>query len=288
MPPSLPTRPVLIGLLLAGFGVTAAAEIHRDVSYDLSSEPSPARRLDIYTPAAPSERARPVMVYVHGGGWTGGDKARVAGKPEWLDALGFILVSVEYRLLPEGRHPAAAADLALALAWIEANIQRFGGDPEALFLVGHSSGGHVVSLVATDGRFLAQHQLSPTLIQGVVCLDTAAFDLGFLIRRLPAARRQRYLDVFGGSPAAWRTASPMHQVAAGKGVSPFLLLVAGAGESTHYLSARFAGRLEAAAVDVTLEVFPHETHASITTNLGVASHPPTKSIERFVGRLLER
>lgn len=280
LPPALL---LLIGLSLTGPEAPAAAKVHSNVQY----AGSPAQQLDIYTPGTPSDSLRPVFVYVHGGGWSKGDRTRVGKKPEWLNAMDYILVSVEYRLMPAGRHPAAAADLAAALAWIEANIADFGGDPNALFLVGHSTGGHMVSLVATDERLLARHQLTPSLIRGVICLDTIALDLGLLIRLLSAEDRQLYLDIFGSDPLAWRDASPAHHVMSGKTTPPFLLLVAGAGKSSHYLNSRFASRLGVAGVDVTLQVFPAQTHGSINAGLGGTAHPPTSSIERFAQRLLE-
>ena len=273
----------LIGLSLTGLAAPAAAKVHSNIQYAAS----PAQQLDIYAPETPSASLRPVFVYVHGGGWSKGDRTRVGRKPEWLSAMDFILVSVEYRLMPAARHPAAAADLAAALAWIEANIADFGGDPNTLFLIGHSTGGHMVSLVATDERLLARHQLTPSFIRGVICLDTNAFDLERLIHLLSAQNRQLYLDVFGSDPSAWRDASPAHHVASGLTTPPFLLLVAGVGESSHYLNSLFARRLEAAGVDVTLLVFPAQTHGSINAGLGGAAHPPTSSIERFARRLLE-
>ena len=275
-------------LLLAALASAGRAAVHTDVAYDDTPGAAPARTLDLHVPdAATAGAALPVVVYVHGGGWTGGSKARVGAKPAWLNARGFLLVSVDYRLLPDGRHPAAAEDLAAALAWLTAHVADYGGDPAALFLLGHSSGGHLISLVASDESLLAAHGLDPGRLRGVIALDASAFEIDTLVRLLPTPSRQRYLEVFGTDPMGWRRASPAFHLAAGEPTPPFLLLVAGAGDTTELLNRRFAAGLEAAQVDVTLEVFGEETHGSINAALGTAGHAPTAALAAFLDRLLE-
>ncbi len=169
----------------------------------------------------------PVVLYVHGGGWFKGDKANVGRKPEWLTGLGFVFVSVNYRLLPAGRHPANAEDVAAAVAWANRRIAEHGGDPRRVFLMGHSSGAHLVSLIATDERFLAAHGLGLDAIAGVIALDTDCFDVEARMRALPPGERGLYLAAFGGRATTWRDASPLAHVTAGEPLPPFLLLTAG-------------------------------------------------------------
>ena len=90
------------------------------------------------------------MVYVHGGGWKRGDKSRVGEKVEFFTGRGWVFVSVNYRLLPEGAHPANVNDVARALAWVHDHATDYGGDPDRLFLMGHSAGAHLAALVATS------------------------------------------------------------------------------------------------------------------------------------------
>ncbi|MCZ6726291.1 MAG: alpha/beta hydrolase, partial [Acidobacteria bacterium] len=242
------------------------------------------QRLDVYTPAqqADDASARPVMVYVHGGGWVSGDKSRIGSKPDWLLEQGFLLVSVNYRLSPQARHPTHTRDLAAALAWVAAHIADYGGDPEAIFLMGHSSGGHLVSLVATDERFLAAHQLTPDLVKGVIAVDTNALDIEALVRSRPPAETRLYRLTFGARPAGWRDASPSRHLAAGKPIPPFLLLVAGAGDSTHRQAVAFARLLRSTGHAGSVEVFPDQTHGSINLGLGRTDHAPTRAVERFL------
>jgi triacylglycerol lipase len=127
-------------------------KVERDISYG----PDARHRLDVFHPATPV-RSRPVVVFVHGGGFVRGDK----GGPDapfynnvgmWAIQHGMIGVTVTYRLAPAARWPAGAQDLAGAHAWLTANIARFGGDPARIFLMGQSAGGaHVAGYLAGHG-----------------------------------------------------------------------------------------------------------------------------------------
>lgn len=273
-------------LLATVLATDTQAATHRDLSYDPSSE-SELQRLDVYAPTrnALDTSARPVMVYVHGGGWTRGDKSRIGSKPDWFLAQGFVLVSVNYRLLPQARHPTPTRDLATVLAWVVAHIADYGGNPEAIFLMGHSSGGHLVSLAATDESFLAAHQLTPGLVKGVIAVDTEALDIEALVRSRPEAENMLYLRAFGDRPAGWRDASPSRHLTADKAIPPFLLLVAGIGDSTRQAVA-FARLLRLTGGTATVEVFPDQTHGSINLDLGRTGHAPTRAVERFLRDLL--
>lgn len=278
---ALPSLSIL--LLATVFAQTAKAAVHRDLSYGPVGD-SELQQLDVYAPdqGALETSARPVMVYVHGGGWARGDKSRIGNKPDWLLAQGFVLVSVNYRLLPQARHPMHTRDLAAALAWVVEHIADYGGNPEAIFLIGHSTGGHLVSLVTTDERFLKSHQLSPSLVKGVIALDTNALDIETLVRSRPPAENTLYLYAFGDRPAGWRDASPIRHLEAGKAIPPFLLLVAGTGDSTHSQATAFALRLRSNGHAGRIEVFPDQTHGSINLDLGRARHAPTRAVERFL------
>ncbi|MFH0945812.1 MAG: alpha/beta hydrolase [Planctomycetota bacterium] len=175
--------------------------------------------LNLYAPAGAQDA--PVMVYVHGGGWSMGDKSAVGKKAEFFTGAGWILASVNYRLLPSGRHPRNVEDIAAAVAWVHDNIAEHGGDPESIFLMGHSAGCHLVSLVATDGSHLEKAGKSLDVIKGVVALDTQAYDVEKLLDRPLGSAT--YRSVFGEEQEAVRNAAPIRHVARDKGIPPFLV-----------------------------------------------------------------
>ncbi len=224
----------------------------------------------------------PVVLYVHGGGWFKGDKANVGRKAEWLTDLGMVFVSVNYRLLPAGRHPANAEDVAAAVAWANRRITEHGGDPGQVFLMGHSSGAHLVSLVATDERFLAAHGLELDAIAGVIALDTDCFDVEARVRALAPGERGLYLAAFGGRASTWRDASPIAHVAVGSSPPPFLLLTAGESTSSHPQTEAFARALTNAGAHARTAAFPSETHGSLNHRLGKPRHPATVTVASFL------
>ncbi len=124
------------------------------VSRDEKYGPAERNRLDVFEPARRGE-ARPVLIFVHGGGFTGGDKRGANNSPFydnialWAVANDMVGVNITYRLAPEDPYPAGAEDVGLAVRWVAQNIGKFGGDPKRLFLMGHSAGAvHVATYVA--------------------------------------------------------------------------------------------------------------------------------------------
>lgn len=112
-------------------------------------------RLDLYA-HADRQRARPAIVWIHGGGWNRGDARTSASYANWpavlasLAARGYVVASVDYRLTGEARFPAQVQDVKAAVRFLRANAARFGIDSEQIILWGGSAGGHLASLAATS------------------------------------------------------------------------------------------------------------------------------------------
>ena len=160
------------------------------------------------------------MIYIHGGGWKIGDKSAVHQKHQYFVKKGWAFVSANYRLLPEGKHPKNVEDVAAVIAWIHDNAEKHQIDREAIFIMGHSAGCHLVSLVATDHRHLQKYKKSLKVIKGVVALDTQAYDL---IKLAAQSRSRTYTTVFGTKEKDLRDASPTHHLASGKNIPQFVV-----------------------------------------------------------------
>lgn len=117
----------------------------------------PLQKLDVYTlNAAPAGERRPVLLFVHGGGFVGGSKAGNGYYPQnvtaWAARNGYVGVNMDYRLAPAAKWPAGRDDIAAAIAWVRANIAQHGGDPDTVVLWGHSAGAsHVADYVSHTG-----------------------------------------------------------------------------------------------------------------------------------------
>jgi acetyl esterase/lipase len=179
-------------------------EVKRDVAYG----PEPAQRLDVYLPKG-AQRA-PVLVMVHGGAWRLGDKAMdatVTNKAAHWVPKGYAFVSVNYGMSPPDPL-RQAADVARALAFAQTQADSWGADPERFVLMGHSSGAHLVALIASDPSIAQKAGAKPWL--GTIVLDSAALD----VTRIMKARHFRLYDkAFGDDPSYWHNASPIHRLA---------------------------------------------------------------------------
>ena len=131
------------------------ARVVRDRKYG----PGDRHALDVHIPSeGQGQGPFPVIVFFHGGGFIEGHKNIGAGNifgniGETFAARGFVTVNATYQLAPEAPWPEGATQIGLAANWVQANIAEFGGDPDRVFLMGHSAGGtHVASLVYHDGQ----------------------------------------------------------------------------------------------------------------------------------------
>lgn len=119
-----------------------------EITHDLAYGKDPMQVLDIYVPSEAAQQPRPVLVFVHGGGFTRGDK-HGAFYPDnitaWAARQGMLGVNINYRLAPGHSWPAGAGDLADALAWVRSHVAQYGGDSDRIILWGHSAGANHVA-----------------------------------------------------------------------------------------------------------------------------------------------
>ena len=264
---------------------------------------NPLQRLDIYAPAklgtepAPPAQAAlattpktmlakklPVILYIHGGSFCLGDKvSSVTTMPHVFTRNGFVFVSIDYRLSPAVHFPAHVQDVASAIAWIHGSIGRYGGDPNRIFLLGHSAGAQLAALVSTDQRYLFWHGLSLKTVSGVVLLDGGALDVAASL--LTDKRRPVKSPAFGSNPAVWRQASPIYHVKEGKNIPPFLIYylpwtIQSTEQNTKLISA-----LRRARVPFDVHVIENKNHREINEALGNDNDPEGEQIIRFFNRL---
>jgi arylformamidase len=273
--PILPA--VLVGL--ASFAARATetrvigddppVELTRDVLY--GADPL-LQSLDVYRPLNARE-ALPVLIFLHGGGWSGGDKGRDPTRGVFFARAGIVYITANYRLSPAVRHPAHAEDVARAVAWVRQNIARYGGDRSSVYLMGHSAGAHLAALVATAPRYLKQYGVSPEIVRGAILLDGSGYDL---VRRVPTSGgwlREMLLNAFGKDPSAWRDASPQHQLSRDRPPPPFLLFHVAGRQASEAQARSFARALRTAGGHADVVAVTDRTHNSIEDRIGTAGDP---------------
>jgi arylformamidase len=242
---------------------------------DLAYGPDVRQRLDVYLPAGEGQ-GRPLLLMVHGGAWRMGSKqaANVVDNKlaHWLPA-GVVLVSLDYRLLPQAPVEQQADDVASAVAWVQTHAAEWGGDKRQLVLMGHSAGAHLAGLLSTDAALRQRHAVQPWL--ATVLLDSAALDVAAIMRgpHLPL-----YDKAFGADAARWDRLSPTRLLSAG---TPPLLAVCSLPRVESCTQARgLADKGRQAGVMV--QVLPLDlSHGDINQQLGAAGDY-TRQVDRFL------
>lgn len=226
------------------------------------SEPAGYRplRLDLYLPPETAKRppsGYPLVVYIHGGGWTGGDRRRSGAFVDFpgvlaqLAARGYVVASIDHRLSAEAAFPAQAQDVKAAIRWLRERGAVYGIDPARAMTWGVSSGGHLAALAALSCDAAAASEC----VQGAVAWS-GTYDLG-----AAAAQARALLGCAGASckKGAIAAASPVSFIDA---KDPPLLLIAGDADSTvpAQQATDFAARLKAAGVAGEVIVLPGVDH----------------------------
>lgn len=244
--------------------------------------------LDIYAPKKAVGKL-PVMVMIHGGGWRLGDKSNKAvgiDKAKFFTAQGFVYVSINYRLTPEVQHPGHIIDVASAIAWIHSHIEDYGGAPETMFVMGHSAGAHLAALVATDESRLKQHDKDLSIIDGVILLDGAGYDIPKKLKLGNAVANAMYRNAFTGNEETQTNASPIHHVEVGKNIPPFLIIPIARRADSIQMSNDLRDALKAAHVDASIHVAEGKTHGSVNSDIGKAGDQPTAAMIAFLNRIM--
>jgi acetyl esterase/lipase len=260
------------GASQAEFALPPGTVVERDVAYGEHR----LQKLDVYRP----EHARdvPIVVMVHGGAWRLGDKGigRVVRNKvgHWVGGKGWILVSIDYRLLPETKPLEQARDVARALAFVQGKAGAWGGDASRIVLVGHSSGAHLATLLSADPALAAAAGAKPW--RATLALDSAAFDVDQIMRD----RHFGFYDsAFGSDPQEWRAASPLHRL--DRGLTMPLLAVCSSLRADSCLQAQaFAAKVATLGGRVT--VLPVDlSHGEVNERLG-APGAYTDQVDAFL------
>lgn len=209
----------------------------------------------------------PIVVLVHGGGWVEGDKKDISTRfGDFFYDNGFVVASTNYRLSQKGglnTFPIPINDVACAVAWTKKNTARMGGDPDKIFLMGHSAGAHIAAMIAYNGERDWQSDCS---IKEKFTIKGFWGDSGAYDWELTPDHWQ--IPVFLGnlnSSQKWGETEPINFPSAG---DPPALLTAGDQDffANFQNSAKFAQALERANVPVTLHLYPGFDHTGFQKN----------------------
>ena len=253
----------------------------RNIKYATHPKSDPKlNMLDIYMPKKGSNS--PVVIWVHGGAFAYGDKEYVQDKAEYFTSKGYVFVSINYRLSPKVVHPVHVQDVADAIMWIYKNATHYSSDAKRMFLMGHSAGAHLAALVSTDETYIRKSGGDLDVIQGVVLLDGAGYDITVLMNDAKSKLAEWYTKAFGDSKKEWEQASPVNYIAAGKKIPTFMIAYAGEREAAETEAKILSKKLTEAQVENKVFFYQKKNHLTISRELGEEGDKTTEDVYRFL------
>jgi acetyl esterase/lipase len=280
-------RLLIIGWLksssIAGFFFMALAaplhaadvDVRTNVTYYAGEGADKYRhRLDLYLPKG--QRDVPVLVFVHGGGFTVGIKDQYRFVGEVLASQGIATAVISYRLSPKTSYPGHVQDVARAFAYVRAHAAEFGGNPNRIFVSGHSAGATLVAMLGADAAYLKEVGESLDHIAGVIPISGS-----FTQSSRSAMFQSAAVPV---DPETVRNASAINHVAGAH--PPFLILYGDKDASrTGQDAEEMAKALRAAGCTADAHELVDHAHMDTITGIMSPSDPGLKFILEFVGRV---
>jgi acetyl esterase/lipase len=282
---------LLLLILLTHCTSTLAQQKLENIPYRENGHPRHV--LDVYRPEQAAGQKRPVLFWIHGGGWQAGDKSDVDLKPKVAYERGMVFVAANYRLLPTVTMEELTDDVAAALGWVRRHIADHGGDPDRIIIGGHSAGAQLAALLCTDGRWIERHGVSMTALKGCIPVDGDTYDIPKIIAT--AEHRQMlyggkmftygHRQKFGNDPEKHVGFSAVTHVAPDRGIPPFLILYFTGNPDTTVQARRLADVLQQAGISAKAFGKGDSNHSQLNNDLGKPDDPATVEFLGFLDRV---
>lgn len=242
---------LLLALWLSGCEATIFRFANRGLpppSLTVPFAPDLGLSMDVYRPTSVLAKRAPVVVFFYGGSWKRGSRDQYKFVGQRLAENGVLTVVADYRTYPQAMFPAFMDDAARAVRRVRDDATGWGGDPNRLFIAGHSAGAQIAALLATDPRYLARQGMKPSALTGVIGLS-GPYDFNVT---------GDLIEVFGPE-SQWPLAQAVNFVDGDE--PPFLLIHGKSDRVVEYAdSVELAERLRKHGVTATLDLLPDAGH----------------------------
>ena len=197
---------IAFGILFCTFG--CASVKFRDLSFlpDHLKKQNKEPKLNVFMPKDASAKNFPVLIFIHGGNWNRGDKDIYVLMGRNFAKKGVVAVIPDYTLSPDANYDRMAREVAAAIEWTKQNITKYKGDPDRVFLSGHSAGGHLAALAVMNPKY----GIRESTIRGLVLNDAAGLDIKQHLEQFPPGKKYSYSNTWTNDPENWKDASPIY------------------------------------------------------------------------------
>ncbi len=189
--------------------------LEKPVSEKTSDEPLPT--LNIFSPKNLKKHSKkfdtknqklPVLIFVHGGNWNSGDKKTYSFFGRNFAKKGIVTVVVGYTLSPKANYDDMAKQIAAAVQWTKNNIEEYNGNPNKIFLTGHSAGGHLIALSTMNPKY----GVKDNTVSGLILNDAAGLDMYNYLQENPPTSNSNYDTTWTKDAKTWKNASPIYYI----------------------------------------------------------------------------
>jgi len=225
----MPKITQLIFSLLALFTIESCAfkmvTRSKNITY-LNANPvnnTAAQELNVFAPQKHGS-LKEVFIFIYGGTWNSGKKSMYSFLGSRMARKNAVTVIIDYPKSPGANYDEMATDAARAVKWVKGNIEQYGGDPDKIFVSGHSAGGHLAALITVRDDYFDKLGITNP-IKGAILIDAAGLDMYSYLKEQNFTGDNTFLQTFTTDSVNWKAASPLYHLH--KGITPMLIYVGG-------------------------------------------------------------
>ena len=185
--------------------MSCQSQKYKDIVYS-SSNNAEDLKLNVFVPNNPTKKKLPVLIFVHGGNWNSGNKDQYGFFGRNFAKKDVITVMPEYTLSPKANVDQMTTEIAAAVKWVQQNISTYQGNPDQLFVTGHSAGAQLVASAVLNPKF----GIDSNSISGIILNDGAGIDMKDYLEKIPPTSEDDYLATWSNKPENWYQASPIN------------------------------------------------------------------------------
>lgn len=239
------------------------------------------QKLNVFSPRE-NNGLSDVFLFIHGGIWNSGKRDLYWFIGNGFANKGVVAVVINYPLSPKANYDDMAKAVASSIKWVRDNIRLYGGDPERIFIGGHSAGGHLAALIAVQDKYFTDLGMKNP-VKGAILIDAAGVDMYDYLKANNFPENHTFFKTFTHDESEWKKGSPIYQLH--KDMPPMMVYV---GEKTYPFIAegneKFIQALEQQGDKPEYHVLKKKKHVAMITQFFKASNPCYDEIISFMRR----